>query len=189
VIGRSFSFQILLAICQIDVDELFNTIEKSQQVGLIVSSAEGPEKPFTFAHELVRQTLLSDISEPRRQRLHLAAAAAIEELERETLNEQAALVAYHLRMAGRLADPAKTAKYFWMAGKLALEAAAYQEHHFDGTYANPQCSGHPQHDQGDVAVVTSSSALFAFTTHSPRVCAFTNTMQRIVHRLLDPCPA
>jgi predicted ATPase len=64
VIGRSFSFQLLTAISQIDVDELFTIIEKTQQMGIIVPSSEGPERPFTFTHELVRQTLLADIPAP-----------------------------------------------------------------------------------------------------------------------------
>ena len=64
VIGRSFSFRLLAAICKIDVDELFNVIERAQQMGIIVSSSEGPETPFTFAHELVRQTLIAGISVP-----------------------------------------------------------------------------------------------------------------------------
>ena len=49
VIGRSFSFQLLAAISQIDVDELFTIIEKAQQMGIIVPSSEGPEKPITFS--------------------------------------------------------------------------------------------------------------------------------------------
>ena len=59
MIGRSFSFRLLTEVSQIDVDELFTVIEKAQQMGIIVPSSEGPEKPFTFAHELVRQTLLA----------------------------------------------------------------------------------------------------------------------------------
>jgi hypothetical protein len=38
----SFSFQLLTAISQIDVDELFTVIEKAQQMGIIV-----PELPGT----------------------------------------------------------------------------------------------------------------------------------------------
>ena len=44
VIGRSFSFQLLTAISQIDVDELFTVIEKAQQMGIVVPSSEGPER-------------------------------------------------------------------------------------------------------------------------------------------------
>jgi len=44
-------------------------IEKAQRMGIIVPSSEGPEKPITFSHELVRQTLLADTAAPRRQYL------------------------------------------------------------------------------------------------------------------------
>ena len=89
VIGRSFSFQLLTATSQIDVDELFTVIEKAQQMGIIVPSSEGPEQPFTFTHELVRQTLLAGISAPRRQRLHAGVADAIERLYPGAVNERA----------------------------------------------------------------------------------------------------
>src|SRR6202046_3700264 len=59
MIGRNFSFRLLADVSQIDVDEIFTVIDKAQQMGIIVASSEGPEKPFTFAHELVRQTLLA----------------------------------------------------------------------------------------------------------------------------------
>jgi AAA ATPase domain len=77
VIGRSFSFKLLSAICKIDVDQLFTIVEKAQQMGIIVASSEGPETPFTFVHELVRQTLLARISDPRKQQLHRRVADAI----------------------------------------------------------------------------------------------------------------
>jgi hypothetical protein len=40
VIGRSFSFQLLAAVCDVDVDELFTVIEKAQQMGIIVPSSK-----------------------------------------------------------------------------------------------------------------------------------------------------
>ena len=104
VIGRSFSFRLLTAVSQIDVDELFTVIEKAQQMGIIVPSSEGPERPFTFAHELVRQTLLAGISAPRRQRLHAAVADAIERLYPDAVNERAGEIADHLLKAGSFAD-------------------------------------------------------------------------------------
>jgi len=89
VIGRSFSFQLLAAISQMEFDELFAAIEEAQRRGIIVPSAEGPEKPFAFAHELVRQTLLGEISIGRRQQLHARAGAEIERLYPEAVNEHA----------------------------------------------------------------------------------------------------
>jgi len=127
VIGRSFSFQLLNRISQIDVDKLFTAIEKAQQMGIIVPSSEGPERPFTFCHELVRQTLLAGILVPRQQRLHADVAAAIERLYPGTPNERAGDIANHLLKAGSFADHQKLVHYLILAGKSALEAAAFEE--------------------------------------------------------------
>jgi len=127
VIGRSFSFQLLTAISQIDVDELFTVIEKAQQMGVIIPSSEGPENPYTFSHELVRQTLLAGISAPRRQNLHASVADAIERLYPDELNQRAGEIADHLSKAGSFADPQRLVRYLMLAGKGALEAAAFEE--------------------------------------------------------------
>jgi tetratricopeptide (TPR) repeat protein len=127
VIGRSFSFQLLTGISQIEVDELFTVIEKAQQMGIIVPSSEGSEKPFSFTHELVRQTLLAGVSAPRRQRLHAAVADTIERLYPDVVNEYAGEVADHLFKAGSFADPKRLVHYLTLAGKNALEAAAFEE--------------------------------------------------------------
>jgi hypothetical protein len=104
VIGRSFSFKLLTAICGIDVDELLTIIEKAQKMGIIVASSEAPEKPFTFSHELVRQTLLAGISTPRRQHLHAGVADAIAQLPPDAVKERAGDIADHRIKAGSFAD-------------------------------------------------------------------------------------
>ena len=127
VIGRSFSFQLLTAISQTDVDELFTVIEKAQQMGIIVPSSEGPERPFTFRHELVRQTLIAAISAPRQQRMHASVAEGIERLNPDAVNERAGEIANHLLKAGSFGDGRKLVRYLTLAGKGALEAAAFEE--------------------------------------------------------------
>jgi AAA ATPase domain len=104
VIGRRFSFSLLTAICEIEVDELFTILEKAQQMGIIVASSQGPERPFTFTHELVRQTLLAGISAPRRQHLHAGVADAIARLHPDSVNERAGDIVNHLVKAGSFAD-------------------------------------------------------------------------------------
>jgi len=126
VIGRSFSFQLLLEISGVDMDELFAVIEKAQQMGIIVASAEGPERPLTFGHELVRQTLLAGISTPREQQLHLGVADAVERLHPRALGEHAGDIADHLIKAGPLADEGRLVHYLTLAGKGAIEAAAFE---------------------------------------------------------------
>jgi tetratricopeptide (TPR) repeat protein len=127
VIGRSFSFQLLTETSRIDVDELFPVLEKAQQMGIIVPGSEGPEQPFTFAHELVRQTLLADISAPRRQKLHASVADGIERLYPHALNERSGEVADHLIKAASFADERRLVHYLTLAGKNAIEAAAFEE--------------------------------------------------------------
>jgi tetratricopeptide (TPR) repeat protein len=127
VIGRSFSFQHLAAISGADVDELFAVIEKAEQMTIIVPSAEGPEKPLTFAHELLRQTLLAEISTARRQQLHAKAAQAVESLSPAPAGECAGEIADHLLKAGAFADRDAVIHWLVEAGNAALEASAFDE--------------------------------------------------------------
>jgi predicted ATPase len=122
VIGRSFSFKLLTAICLIDLDELFNVIEKAQQMGIIGSISEVTDTPFTFAHELVRQTLLAGISAPRKQQLHASVADAIERLYSRALNERAGEIADHLLKAKSFADEQTLVRYLTLAGSLNAQA-------------------------------------------------------------------
>jgi hypothetical protein len=73
-------------------------------MGIIVPSAEGPERPFTFRHELVRQTLLAGISAPRRQHLHVGVADAIARLHPDAVTERACDIVNHLVKAGSFAS-------------------------------------------------------------------------------------
>jgi len=127
VIGRSFSFQLLTSVSRVEVDELFTVIEKAQQMGIIIPSSEGPERPFTFAHELVRQTLLAAISVPRQQRLHASVADAIERLYPSDMNERAGEITDHLLKAGSFVDRQKLVRWLTLAGKRALDAASFEE--------------------------------------------------------------
>ena len=127
VIGRSFSFRLLTAVNQMDVDELFGVIEKAQGMGIVVPSSEGPERPFTFSHELVRQTLLAGISAPRRERLHAAVADAIERLNPSEVRERAGEIADHLVKAGSFANREALVRWLIEAGNKALEASAFEE--------------------------------------------------------------
>ncbi len=127
VIGRSFSFRLLTAVSQTDVDELFTVIEKAQRMGIIVPSSEGPEQPFTFAHELVRQTLLAEISIVRRQQLHAKIAAALESLDPTSAKEYAGEISDHLVKAGSFANREALVRWLIDAGNKALEACAFEE--------------------------------------------------------------
>ncbi|MDP2949319.1 MAG: AAA family ATPase, partial [Chloroflexota bacterium] len=105
VIGRGFSFELLEALGDADTDALLDAIDEAERAHLITAASDGPEARFAFAHELIRQTLVGGLSLPRRQRLHLRVAEAIERAYSRTLEEHAADLAHHLYQAGAAADP------------------------------------------------------------------------------------
>ena len=116
VIGPSFSFSLLKTLMdQVALDDLVAAVEEAQRLGLIYSTAHGSEAQLTFSNELMRQTLLADVSTPRLQRLHLNAAYALKKVHTRPLKETAARIAHHLAQAGSLAEPLLVTRYLAIA--------------------------------------------------------------------------
>ena len=127
VIGRVFDFELLTAVEKVSADELLDAIEEAERARLVGSIETSRSASYSFVHELVRQTLLSDMALPRRQRLHLAVADAIEDVAGTKSEEKAADLAHHLFQAGAAADPERTIRYLSLAGQRALATAASEE--------------------------------------------------------------
>jgi class 3 adenylate cyclase/tetratricopeptide (TPR) repeat protein len=132
VIGRSFTFELLEALVEADTDTLLDAIDEAERANLITSAEDGSpdgqaEARFIFAHELIRQTLVSGLSLPRRQRLHLRIADAIEQAHPNHVEEHAADLAHHLYQAGAAAEPDRTIHFLALAGERALEAVAFED--------------------------------------------------------------
>jgi class 3 adenylate cyclase len=133
VVGRDFGFELLQKLSDLDADRLLDAIDEAERANLIVASDDLPaaesdrahEARFRFAHELIRQTLISGLSLPRRQRLHLRVAETMEQVYGRGAEAYAADMAHHLYQAGAGADPAKTARYLVLAGDQALHGAAF----------------------------------------------------------------
>ena len=126
VIGRSFTFELLEASTKIDADSLLDWVEEVEKSGLIYSTLGYPEASFQFSHELIRSAVLSEISAPRRQRLHLNVVSGIESVHANALEDQAGNLAHHLWQAGRAADPDKTVHFLALAARQALKQSAYE---------------------------------------------------------------
>jgi tetratricopeptide (TPR) repeat protein len=108
--------------------QLLDIVEAAERARLIaaIEDASG-EDAYIFTHELIRQTVLAELSGPRRRRLHARAAGALERCYASALPPQAAAIAHHLLEAGPVADPKRTFSHFVMAGRFALETAAFEE--------------------------------------------------------------
>jgi class 3 adenylate cyclase/tetratricopeptide (TPR) repeat protein len=134
VIGRAFTFELLQALVDpstgsgqaIDEESLLDAVDEAERAHLI-TSGEGREARFSFAHELIRQTLLSGMSLPRRQRMHLRVAEALEKTYSGNVEEHASDLAHHLYQAGAATDPEKTVRYLALAGDQAVAASAFED--------------------------------------------------------------
>jgi predicted ATPase len=111
VIGRTFALDILEAVVELPEDDLLNAVEEADRAQLITAQHGVREARYEFVHELIRTTLVSGLSLPRRQRLHVRIADAVERLRAASLESQASVLAHHLYQAGAAADIQRTAKY------------------------------------------------------------------------------
>jgi class 3 adenylate cyclase/tetratricopeptide (TPR) repeat protein len=132
-LGRTFRFDLVTLLRSDDEDALLDAMEEAEKATLIEDASEGREARYRFVHEQIRQTLLSRLSTPRRQRLHLRAADGLEKLYGSRREERAAEIAHHLSMAGAAAEPERTAHYLELAGRRTMAALAFEDalRHFD----------------------------------------------------------
>jgi class 3 adenylate cyclase/tetratricopeptide (TPR) repeat protein len=137
LIGRRFEYRVLEAVGELGPDELLDAMDEAERARLIVSETSSGEPTFSFSHELIRQTLLGATTLPRKQRRHLAIADALQKLHANDLEANAADIAAHLLRAGSGADPLEAALFLSLAGRRALEAAAFEEalRHYDNALA------------------------------------------------------
>ncbi|MGH2830799.1 MAG: ATP-binding protein, partial [Actinomycetota bacterium] len=127
VLGRDFDFPTLVTMTGTSEDEVLPALELSLEHQLIVEVAARSEPTYSFTHALVRQTLYDEPSLPRKQRLHLRAAQAIEQVRQRNLGPHAAALATHYRMAGTAAAPDKAIDFSVAAAGTAWTVAAWVE--------------------------------------------------------------
>ena len=125
VIGRNFDYQLLGTLVESD-DALLDAIEEAEDAQLIRDISHGSRPTYQFSHELVRQTLLSVLSLPRRQRYHADVAVGLRAVWGGDSGEHVPDRAHHLFQAGLAADPAETAEALALAADQAYAAAAFE---------------------------------------------------------------
>jgi class 3 adenylate cyclase len=127
VLGREFEFEVLSAMSELGEEATLSAVEEGLSARTVVESQGRGGPRYAFTHALVRQTLIEELSLPRRQRLHLKAAQAIEAVRQRNLDPYVATLANHYRMAGAAADAEKTIDYSIRAGNAAYAVFAYEE--------------------------------------------------------------
>ncbi len=128
VLGPEFVFEVVAAMTDgTSSDELLDAIDEALGANLIVERPDRPLPTYAFTHALVRDTLYQELSLPRKQRLHLKAAQAIETVCSSDIERQIGALALHCRLAGAAADPDKSLSYSLRAANSAATLFAWEE--------------------------------------------------------------
>jgi tetratricopeptide (TPR) repeat protein len=128
VIGRQFNFEVLLsASTKLDEDDLLDAMDEAMAERLVVDQSKDRQAIYGFSQEQVRQTLLSALSLPRRQRMHLRIADALEAHAGNNSDKYVAEIAHHLYQAGAAADEDRTVEYLLRAAERAMSAIAFED--------------------------------------------------------------
>lgn len=126
MIGRAFDAALLLRLMEEpDEDDCANALEEALQTRVIECLPE-PGR-YHFAHALFRETLYDEIAPPRRSRLHLKVAQALEEAGGEDLSRRLPALAYHCWAALPGGDAARAVDYAMRAGEQSGLLLAHEE--------------------------------------------------------------
>jgi predicted ATPase/class 3 adenylate cyclase len=123
VLGRRFSLSLAQRVADLDEEVILRTVEEALAVQVVREQRQERRTYYQFTSTLLRENLYARLSAPRRERLHLRAARALEEAYPDRLEDYAAELAYHYREAGEGA-PAETA-YRWTVKAARQAMAAY----------------------------------------------------------------
>ncbi|MBZ0309046.1 MAG: AAA family ATPase, partial [Anaerolineae bacterium] len=125
VIGRQFAFDVLAEAVDYDEETLLKALEEAADGHLIHESSSRREDVYIFENSAIRQTLLSDIGQRRKARLHMNIARALESRYRNTLQDYVEVVARHYSLGARTDDEINRAlDYLLQAAGRASEVFA-----------------------------------------------------------------
>ena len=124
VIGRTFRHEVLKAVSGLEDEVFYDFVEEAQRMHMLTPAEGGT---LSFTHDLIRQTLLSELSLPRRQRLHERVAEAMEDLLVKGAQPQFAELAAHYRLANTPEALRKAVDYAGRAAAHAAQVYAYRE--------------------------------------------------------------
>jgi class 3 adenylate cyclase len=107
VIGQDFRGPILEQVVELGPGELDESLAALRQTELVYQESLYPVAEYSFQHPLTREVALATMLGDRRRAAHAAVARAIEALDADRLDDQAALLAHHHEEAGQPLDAAQ----------------------------------------------------------------------------------
>lgn len=122
VVGRDFGSEVVTAMGGPPDEELLGALEAATAAH-VLEEVPGAFGRYRFAHALIRQTLLAELSANRRVRLHWAAGRALADLQ----PDDPVAIAHHLAEGVLAGDPLIAARANLDAGRTAMDLAAWDE--------------------------------------------------------------
>jgi class 3 adenylate cyclase/tetratricopeptide (TPR) repeat protein len=112
VVGRDFSYEILLRVSSLSKTELDSTLAHLRQSEIVQRIDDQDATRYTFKHALLRDVAYESLLRSRRRELHARVGAVIESEWPEIVTDQPELLAYHYAAA----DNAELAVRYWVIG-------------------------------------------------------------------------
>jgi tetratricopeptide (TPR) repeat protein len=100
VVGREFNPDVLVAVSQLQEDEVLDALDEGSRLQLIRETKVGRGTGYAFEHALIRQTLYESLNARRRARLHQQVGEAVERMFQTRLDDYLEELAYHFGEAG-----------------------------------------------------------------------------------------
>lgn len=122
VLGQDVELRVLGEASGVGLDDCLDALDPAIVTRVLVPTTAGT---YRFAHALVRDAVLADLSALRLARLHLRAADAIEHVHGLDL-DHAEPIAWHRLAAAAIDDPATVTRTLTLAGDVARARSAFE---------------------------------------------------------------
>jgi class 3 adenylate cyclase/predicted ATPase len=163
-IGRSFDYELLLSVSNLDDDALQEALSLLVDVELIYYRGIDPEKTYEFKHALVRDTAYQSLLNSTRQQYHQRIACSLEEHFPAKTESEPELIAWHYTEAGLVED---ALNYWLKAGEHAAGICANAEavgHLTKGLEMLAEMEDSPERRQRELALLIAIGVPLRLTT-------------------------
>jgi tetratricopeptide (TPR) repeat protein len=124
VIEREFSYPLINRVTGFQEKELLSYLSILKDSELLYERGIYPQSNYIFKHALTREVVYDSILAKRKKKLHEEIGNAIEELNRDNLNEYYEVLAEHYFLSENFL---KSAEYSRFAGRKAEKAASFND--------------------------------------------------------------
>lgn len=120
IIGRSFPFDLLHEVMELDEDALIDAIDEAVAVGVLDATAVRDGERFQFAHTLLAESLIRQANPRRVRRMHARVAEVLSKVRPDALTE----IAVHFDAAG---EPDRAFAFALRSGERAASIYALED--------------------------------------------------------------